>query len=207
MTAIKAAGDILAFWIEAGPDNWYKKDDAFDAAICDKFLSTYEAAAGGRLSDWEKTPSSALALVILLDQFPRNMFRGSARAFAADPLAREIAHKAIASGFDKAVAKELRAFFYLPFMHSENLADQEYCVELCRALGDEENIKYAEMHAEIIRRFGRFPHRNPVLGTRDHAGGAGAPRKRRLRGIAQRRAWRLRPVATQSQLRCARDER
>jgi uncharacterized protein (DUF924 family) len=164
MTDIKSADDVLAFWTKAGPDNWYKKDDAFDAAIRDSFLSTYEAAADGRLSDWQKTPSSALALVILLDQFPRNMFRGSARAFAADPLAREIADKAIRSGFDKAVAKELRAFFYLPFMHSEDIADQEYCVELCRTLGDKENIKYAEIHAEIIRRFGRFPHRNPVLG-------------------------------------------
>jgi uncharacterized protein (DUF924 family) len=164
MTLIKSPDDILAFWTEAGPDNWYKKDDGFDAAIRDKFLSTYEAAAQGGLSAWQESPKSALALVILLDQFPRNMFRDSARAFAADPLARDVADKAIASGFDKAVARELRAFFYLPFMHSEDLADQEYCVALCRALGDEDNIKYAEIHADIIRRFGRFPHRNPVLG-------------------------------------------
>jgi uncharacterized protein (DUF924 family) len=92
------------------------------------------------------------------------MFRGSARAFAADPLARDIADTAISSGFDKAVNKDLRAFFYLPFMHSEDIEDQDYCVDLCRALGDEDNLKYAEIHAEIIRRFGRFPHRNPVLG-------------------------------------------
>lgn len=164
MPPIKSAHDVLAFWTEAGPGSWYKKDDAFDAAIRDNFLPTYEAAAEGQLSDWQKEPGSALALVILLDQFPRNMFRGSARAFAADPLARDIARKAIASGFDKAVAKELRAFFYLPFMHSEDMADQNYCVELCRALGDENNIKYAEIHADIIRRFGRFPHRNSALG-------------------------------------------
>jgi len=164
MTAIKSADDVLAFWTKAGPDKWYKKDDAFDTAIRDRFLSTYEAAAEGRLNAWQDSPESALALVILLDQFPRNMFRGSARAFAADPLAREVADKAIAQGFDKAVSKELRAFFYLPFMHSEVIEDQDYCVELCRALGDEDNIKYAEIHAEIIRRFGRFPHRNPVLG-------------------------------------------
>jgi uncharacterized protein (DUF924 family) len=164
MAAIKSANDILAFWTEAGPDKWYKKDEAFDAAIRDTFLATYEAAADGRLSDWQKEPDSALALVILLDQFPRNMFRGSARAFAADPLARDVADSAISQGYDKAVGKELRAFFYLPFMHSEEIEDQEYCIELCRALGDEENVKYAEIHAEIIRRFGRFPHRNPVLG-------------------------------------------
>jgi uncharacterized protein (DUF924 family) len=164
MTPITSPDDILAFWTEAGPDKWYKKDEAFDAAIRDNFLSIYEAAADGRLSAWQDTPESALALVIVLDQFPRNMFRGSARAFAADPLARDIADAAIASGFDQEVGKELRAFFYLPFMHSEDIEDQDYCVELCRALGDEDNLKYAEIHAEIIRRFGRFPHRNPVLG-------------------------------------------
>jgi uncharacterized protein (DUF924 family) len=164
MTEIKTADDVLAFWTKAGPDKWYKKDDDFDRAIRDTFLATYEAAADGRLSAWQSAPESALALVIVLDQFPRNMFRGSSRAFAADPLARDIADAAISSGFDKAVAKELRAFFYLPFMHSEDLEDQEYCVALCEALGDEDNIKYAEIHAEIIRRFGRFPHRNPLLG-------------------------------------------
>lgn len=161
---MKPADDVLAFWTEAGPDKWYKKDDAFDRAIRDNFLATYQAAAEGGLSAWEREADSALALVILLDQFPRNMFRGSARAFAADPLARDVADSAIAHGFDRAVDKDLRAFFYLPFMHSEEIEDQDYCVELCRALGDADNLKYAEIHAEIIRRFGRFPHRNPVLG-------------------------------------------
>jgi uncharacterized protein (DUF924 family) len=164
MTDIKSADAVLAFWTEAGPDKWYTKDDAFDRAIRDNFLATYEAAAEGRLSPWENDADSALALVIVLDQFPRNMFRGSARAFAADRLARDIADAAIGKGFDKAVGKELRAFFYVPFMHSEEIEDQHYCVELCRALGDEDNLKYAEIHADIIRRFGRFPHRNPVLG-------------------------------------------
>lgn len=164
MPPIKSADDVLTVWTKAGPDKWYKKDDGFDRTIRDNFLATYEAAAEGRLSPWQNEPASALALVILLDQFPRNMFRGSPRAFAADPLARDVADSAIARGFDKAVDKTLRAFFYLPFMHSERIEDQEYCVELCRALGDEDNLKYAEIHAEIIRRFGRFPHRNPVLG-------------------------------------------
>jgi uncharacterized protein (DUF924 family) len=164
MTTIKSADDVLAFWTEAGPEKWYKKDDAFDHAIRDNFLSTYEAAAEGRLSSWEGEPDSALALVIVLDQFPRNMFRDSPRAWAADPLARDVADAAIDQGFDQAIDKELRAFFYLPFMHSEDIDDQDYCVELCRALGNEGNLKYAEIHADVIRRFGRFPHRNPVLG-------------------------------------------
>jgi uncharacterized protein (DUF924 family) len=164
MTEVKSASDVLAFWTKAGPDKWYTKDDAFDRAIRDNFLATHEAAAAGRLNPWENEADSALALVIVLDQFPRNMFRGSPRAFAADRLARDVADGAIGQGFDKAVEKDLRAFFYVPFMHSENIVDQDYCVELCRALGNDDNLKYAEIHAEIIRRFGRFPHRNPVLG-------------------------------------------
>ena len=164
MTDVRPADEVLAFWKEAGPDKWYKKDDAFDRDVRDTFLSTYEAAAEGRLTPWENEPDSALALIIVLDQFPRNMFRNSPRAFAADPLAREIAAAAIAQGFDQAVDKTLRAFFYLPYMHSEEIEDQDRCVELCRALGDPENLKYAEVHADIIRRFGRFPHRNAVLG-------------------------------------------
>lgn len=161
---VKSAGDVLTFWRNAGPDKWFEKDDAFDAAIGDGFLATYEAAAVGQFHDWERTAEGALALLIVLDQFPRNMFRGSARSFAADPLARDIADRAMAKRFDHSVEHELRIFFYLPLMHSERLDDQERCVDLCRALGDEENLKYAEIHADIIRRFGRFPHRNPVLG-------------------------------------------
>lgn len=164
MTDIKSADDVLAFWTEAGPEKWYKKDEDFDRTIRDTFLATYEAAAAGRLSPWEKEPDSALALVIVLDQFPRNMFRDSPRAWATDRLARDVADSAIAQALDQAIDKELRAFFYLPFMHSEDLEDQLYCVELCRALGNEDNLKYAEIHADVIRRFGRFPHRNPVLG-------------------------------------------
>jgi uncharacterized protein (DUF924 family) len=164
MTDVKSASDVLAFWRDAGPDKWFSKSDDFDRAIRDNFLPTYEAAAAGRLHDWEQTPEGALALVIVLDQFPRNMFRDSPRAFAADPLALDTAKRVIAKGFDQTVDPELRAFFYLPLMHSEELHDQERCVDLCRALGNEDNLKYAELHADIIRRFGRFPHRNPVLG-------------------------------------------
>lgn len=160
---------ILSFWQDAGPRKWFEKDDAFDAEIAQRYLAGYEAAAAGRLIDWEGTAEGALALTILLDQFPRNMFRGSARTFWADPLARAVAERALARGFDRSVAHSLRAFFYLPFMHSENIADQERCVALYRAHGDAEGLKYAEDHAEIVRRFGRFPHRNRVLGRQTTA--------------------------------------
>jgi uncharacterized protein (DUF924 family) len=155
---------VLAFWREAGPKKWFTKDTVFDDAIRTRFLSTYEAGAAGKLADWENTAEGALALVIALDQFPRNMFRGSARAFAADPLARQVSNRAIAKGFDGLVPQDERQFFYLPFEHSELLADQERCMALFRALGDAESLKWAELHADIIRKFGRFPHRNAALG-------------------------------------------
>jgi uncharacterized protein (DUF924 family) len=155
--------DILAFWRAAGPDKWFEKNDAFDAEIRERFRDTY-AAAAGRLAAWEEDAEGALALVIVLDQFPRNMFRGDARTYAADPLARAVAQRAIARGFDQTYVPPERRFFYLPFTHSENLADQERCVALNRAAADEEGTKWAELHADIIRRFGRFPHRNSSLG-------------------------------------------
>jgi uncharacterized protein (DUF924 family) len=155
--------DVLAFWRAAGPDKWFAKDTAFDDEIRARFLATYEAAAARRLA-WDDTAEGALALLIVLDQFPRNMFRGSARAYAADPLAREVTTRAIARGFDSQVAVPERAFLYLPFEHSETLADQERGVALNRASGDADALKWAERHADIIRRFGRFPHRNAVLG-------------------------------------------
>jgi uncharacterized protein (DUF924 family) len=158
------AAEILSFWREAGYDRWFKKDSAFDEEIRRRFLASYEAAAAGKLSGWELTADGALALLILLDQFPRNIFRGDARAFATDPLARAIAAGAVVRGFDSQVAKELRGFFYLPFEHSEYLADQERSVAFNKAAGDANGLKWAEIHADIIRRFGRFPHRNAVLG-------------------------------------------
>ncbi|MGH6977443.1 MAG: DUF924 family protein, partial [Stellaceae bacterium] len=123
--------------------------------------------AAGKLTPWEQSAPGALALLILLDQFPRNMFRGQARAFATDPLALAIASRAILNGFDGAkfgTLPDMRGFFYLPFEHSENLADQERAVALYKAIGDADGLKWAELHAGIIRRFGRFPHRNAVLG-------------------------------------------
>jgi len=161
---IASPAEVVAFWEEAGPRKWYKKDVAFDAEITTRFLATYELASADKLSAWEESAAGALALVIALDQFPRNMFRGSARAFAADALARAVANRAIARGFDHTIQPPLRVFFYLPFEHSEHLADQERCIALARASGDADALKWAELHADIIRRFGRFPHRNAALG-------------------------------------------
>ena len=156
--------EVLAFWRAAGPDKWFKKDAALDAEIRARFLTTHEAAAADKLAEWEKTANGALALTLLLDQFPRNMFRDDARAFVTDRFARAVAERAVARGFDKEVDAQLRTFFYVPFMHSEVLADQERCVALYRAAGNADSLKWAELHADIIRRFGRFPHRNKVLG-------------------------------------------
>jgi uncharacterized protein (DUF924 family) len=153
---------VIAFWRGAGPDRWYEKDAAFDEEIRRRFLKAYEAAAG-KLAAWETSAEGALALLILLDQFPRNMFRGQTRSYAADPLARAVASRAILNGFDGAFP-DLRDFFYLPFSHSENLADQERAVAIHRAHNNADGLKWAEIHADIIRRFGRFPHRNAVLG-------------------------------------------
>jgi uncharacterized protein (DUF924 family) len=158
------ADEIVSFWRAAGPDRWFNKDTLFDEEIRQRFLDTYEAAAAGKLAGWEQNAQGALALVILLDQFPRNMFRGDARAFATDSLARAIAAGAIVRGFDSQVPSDMRTFFCLPFEHSEDLADQERGIAFFKAIGDVENLKWAELHADIIRRFGRFPHRNAILG-------------------------------------------
>jgi uncharacterized protein (DUF924 family) len=155
--------DVLAFWRAAGPDRWFEKDAAFDAEVAARFAGLWRTAAEDGLAPWEDTPEGALALVIVLDQFPRNMFRGEARTYATDAAARSVADRALARGFDQQVARPERQFFYLPFMHSENRADQERCVALARGYGDDEFTRYAEDHADIVRRFGRFPHRNAAL--------------------------------------------
>lgn len=156
--------DIIGFWRNAGPDRWFKKVHAFDEAIRLKFEPVHHRAARGEYDAWAKTPEGALALLILLDQFPRNLYRGSAHAFATDPKARAIARAAVEAGFDREVDPLLRNFFYLPFEHSEDIADQDFGLALCAEANDEDSLKWAGLHREIIARFGRFPHRNAALG-------------------------------------------
>jgi uncharacterized protein (DUF924 family) len=160
--------DVIAFWRDAGPERWFQKNEAdrkaFDEEVRARFLGLHERAAAGELKEWENTADGTLALLLLFDQFPRNMFRGAARAFATDELARSIAASALLKGFDAQVAPDMRGFFYLPFEHSEDMADQERAVALYTVAGDQDGLKWAHIHADIIRRFGRFPHRNPALG-------------------------------------------
>ena len=156
--------DILAFWREAGSERWYTKDAAFDAEVRHRFFGLWQRAAAGELSSWATSDDGALALIIILDQFPRNMFRDDARAFSTDAQALEVASRAIARGADARIEPELLEFLYMPFMHSEQLSHQQRCVELFRNTGNTDNIGYAKDHAEIVRRFGRFPHRNHILG-------------------------------------------
>lgn len=155
--------DVLDFWRRAGPRRWFRKDGAFDRRFRDLFLPAHEAAARGGLDGWADGADGALALLILLDQFPRNAFRDSARAWATDPLALRIAHQALAHGFDLQADDDLRNFFYLPLMHSERLADQELALAKTAALG-EEPLRHARIHHDTVARFGRFPHRNVLLG-------------------------------------------
>jgi len=154
------AGAIVGFWRDAGPAKWFAKDDAFDAELRARFLDEHFAAARREREAWLGDADGALALTLLLDQVPRNVFRDSAHAFATDPLAREYAQRALDAGFDTDVDPALRIFFYLPFEHSEAMADQDRTVALCEALGDATYLKYAQAHRDVIRRFGRFPHRN-----------------------------------------------
>jgi uncharacterized protein (DUF924 family) len=155
--------ELLAFWLEAGAGRWFRKDAVFDAEFRRRFEDVHDAAARGQLDGWLHQADSALALVIALDQFPRNAFRDSPRMFATDARAVQAAAIAVDQQFDAQVNPALRAFFYMPFMHSEQLADQNRCVDLCASL-DAETLKFAKLHRDIIARFGRFPHRNRLLG-------------------------------------------
>jgi uncharacterized protein (DUF924 family) len=166
--------EILQFWFGDGSDpeherRWFVQDAGFDQTCRNGFLADHERAAGGELDSWKEEPSSALALILLLDQFPRNIFRGTPRAFATDPQALAMAKDAVAHGFDLALPPARRPFIYLPFQHSENLDDQHESVRLFRKLAAEDPamagyVKYADHHLEVIRRLGRFPRRNAVLG-------------------------------------------
>ena len=164
--------DVLAFWFGEGADygkrhkRWFVKDAAFDAEIARRFLGLHAELSAGRW--WLEGPRSCLARILVLDQFPRNMFRGTARAFASDPLALDTARHLVAKGDDRAMLPVERLFAYLPFEHSERLADQERACELCAPLAafaeTDDTLRYAIAHRDIIRRYGRFPHRNAILG-------------------------------------------
>ena len=160
--------DILAFWLdEVGPKGWYEVSEELDQKIRDRFLQTWEQACEGKFSLWLTYPSGALAYIILLDQFPRNMFRGQAQAFSSDRIALAAAKSAIERGWDLRIDVPARQFFYLPLMHSENLCDQDRSVRLiCKRMPDESgsNLLHARAHREVIRQFGRFPYRNDALG-------------------------------------------
>lgn len=156
--------DVVGFWRLAGPQKWFAKNRAFDQAIALRFEPAHFAAARGEHDDWIATPEGALALLLLLDQFPRNLFRNSAHAFATDGKALAIARHAIGEGFDQEIESDLRPFVYMPLMHSEALSDQDACVVLFEALGAKTNLDFAVLHRDIIARFGRFPHRNAMMG-------------------------------------------
>jgi uncharacterized protein (DUF924 family) len=165
-----APDDVLDFWFAGDGTRfraaWFRKDAAFDTE-CARFADALRSARGGGFDHWADTPRGILALIVLLDQFPRNLHRGSPDSFAADAQARMLARDAVARGFDRTLHPVERGFVYLPFMHSEDLADQHESVRLYEplrlALGDS-TVEYAYRHRDVIRRFGRFPHRNAVLG-------------------------------------------
>ena len=166
MTDVKAA-EVLAFWREAGLKKWFAHDEAFDAAIRDRFEPLHHAAARGELDGWAADAEGALALLLVLDQFPRNLYRNSPHAFATDPAARRVARASVARGDHLAVEPAMRSFFVTPFEHSEDLADQDFSVETASALNGDDGganaLGWATKHREVIRRFGRFPHRNRAL--------------------------------------------
>ena len=165
--------DVLGFWLdEVGPEGWYKSEEALDQEIRDRFGVAWEGAMEGRHALWLTYPSGALAYIVLLDQFPRNMFRGSGRAFASDKIALAAAKQAIGKNWDLRIDEPARQFFYLPLMHSENLCDQDRCVRLMlerMPLQGASNLLHARAHREVIRKFGRFPYRNTALGRNSTA--------------------------------------
>ncbi len=174
MTTQPQPSDVLLFWF-GGPGlhgkrhkRWFEKSDAFDGEIRERFAPLYEHAAAGKLAYWKSRPADCLALILVLDQFPRNMFRGTPRAFAADPLALEAARHGVALDYDRDMLPVERLFAYLPFEHIEVLADQVKACELTQPLeafeATADAYRYAVAHREIVERFGRFPHRNAILG-------------------------------------------
>ena len=159
-----APSDVVAFWKEAGPSKWFAKDEAFDAAFRERFETAHLAAARRELDHWAESPEGVLALMILLDQFPRNVWRNTGHAFATDPLARMFVVRALDAGFDRALENDLRRFLYLPLQHAEDMALQDRQLALFQTMERPSDDRWAEHHHAIIERFGRFPHRNTALG-------------------------------------------
>ena len=161
---------ILDLWFSPrARERWFAKDEAFDREIAGRFGDAWRRVAGGDLDGWPRSADGVLALVILLDQFPRNMFRDDARAFATDEAARAFAAEALAHGIHAELTPEEQRFLYMPFMHSEDVADQRRCVALFDRAGDANSLDFARQHLAIVERFGRFPHRNAVLGRESTA--------------------------------------
>ena len=160
---------VLDFWFAHGWDDWWKPDPAFDEAIRDRFLKLWEEEREQTPGQFLADPDTALAAVILFDQFPRNMFRGHADQFSTDHMALAIARAAIERGYDDGMSRDQRTFLYMPFQHSEELKDQVQSLLLFTALGSAEQLDYARKHHEVIQRFGRFPHRNAMLGRKPTA--------------------------------------
>jgi uncharacterized protein (DUF924 family) len=160
---------VRDFWFSHGWDDWWKVNPAFDAEIRDRFLPLWEEDRDGLPEQFLEAADDALAAIILFDQFPRNMFRGHADQFSTDPLALAIARGAIERGHDDGMTSAQRGFLYMPFQHSEDLADQRRSLLLFTALGNAEQLDYARRHYEVIEQFGRFPHRNAVLGRKPTA--------------------------------------
>lgn len=160
----EAHRQVLEYWFDVlEPADWFKVSADVDAAISERFGGLHLALSRQCGAEWTERPEACLSAIIVFDQFSRNMYRGSPLAFATDCLALALARDAVAKGMDAAVPEERRAFFYLPFEHSEHMADQDRSVELFAALGNPLYLDYAERHRDVIRRFGRFPHRNPIL--------------------------------------------
>ena len=170
---METAESILHYWLdEVGPEGWYSGDAALDAAVKARFLGTWQRALDGECGLWMTSPAGALAYIILTDQFPRNMFRGTARAFASDPNARAAAKIALSRDWDLKISEPARQFFYMPLEHSENLIDQDRAMRLFATRmpeTGEDNLLHARVHRQIIRTFGRFPFRNKALGRSDTA--------------------------------------
>jgi uncharacterized protein (DUF924 family) len=168
MTDTISPSAVTDFWRAAGRPAWFRSDAERDKTIRTRFEATHLAASRREYEDWAATADGALALVLLFDQFPRHIYRGSPHAFATDPLAREVVDRAITDGFDLTFEASLQPFFYLPFEHHEDARSQARAVELfvgyAERSGDTDYLRFARMHADLIDRFGRFPHRNPLLG-------------------------------------------